>query len=500
MGFKYSVNYNQNHHNKNNQLTISQINWEQLADQFKAKINNKLADKKFYYQIDPKITGEPKFPHNLCLRKYQQQAVFNWLKHKGRGTLKMATGSGKTIIALAIACELYQQINLEVLIVICPFRHLVLQWAEESKKFNLQPILAFETVHNWQSKLSLELYNLANKKQKFLTIVTTNSTFISESFQSQLAYFPEKTIIVGDEAHNLGSPRLLASLPPTIGLRLALSATPERFYDDDGTDSLIDYFGSILQPEFTLKDAIKQGALVPYNYYPILVELTERESLKYAKLTKKIGWILFNNDHWENNQQLTSLLIQRSRLIATAENKLLALKNLMSQRLNTQATLFYCGDGNTRQNERQIEAVTRILGKELNFRVNTYTADTSLNQRETIKKQLQSGELQGLVAIKCLDEGVDIPMIENAVILASGSNPRQFIQRRGRILRPCEGKKDATLFDMIIIPPELERETWEIERNLLKKELNRFIEFANLAKNASEARKILLILQQQFNL
>jgi superfamily II DNA or RNA helicase len=164
------------------------------------------------------------------------------------------------------------------------------------------------------------------------------------------------------------------------------------------------------------------------------------------------------------------------------------------------ATLFYCGDGNVNQNERQLEAVTRILGKELNYRVNTYTAETPVEEREKIKKQLKSGELQGIVAIRCLDEGIDIPMIENAVILASSSNPRQFIQRRGRILRPYNGKKEATLFDMIVIPPILEREIWEIERNLLKKELKRFMEFASLANNAQSAMKILTALQDNFAL
>ena len=164
------------------------------------------------------------------------------------------------------------------------------------------------------------------------------------------------------------------------------------------------------------------------------------------------------------------------------------------------ATLFYCGDGYTKQNERQLEAVTRILGKELHYRVNTYTADTPLEEREKIKQQLITGELQGLVAIRCLDEGIDIPMIENAVILASGSNPRQFIQRRGRILRPYQGKKEANLFDMIVTPPILTRDIWEIERHLIKKELRRFIEFAKLANNATEAKKTLTSISQQCGL
>ncbi|BAQ66630.1 DNA phosphorothioation system restriction enzyme [Geminocystis sp. NIES-3709] len=479
---------------------ILSVDWHKLANNFRDKYNHKLAEKKYIYHYKKDVTGIPKFPDNLILRDYQQQAIENWLKNRGRGILKMATGSGKTITALAINEELYRQINLQVLLVICPFRHLVLQWTEEAEKFNLLPILAFESAYSWHGELSRQLYNIHQNKQKFLTIITTYSTFISDRFQGQLPFFPEKTLIVGDEAHNLGSPRLLSSLPDNIGLRLALSATPERHFDEDGTDFLVNYFGKVLQPEFTLKNAIEKQALVKYNYHPILVELTDKEALHYAKLTKKIGWALSENNNLEDNHNLKALLLRRSRLIATASNKLIALKALMKNRLDMKATLFYCGDGHINQNERQLEAVTRILGKELNYRVNIYTAETPLEEREKIKKQLISGELQGLVAIRCLDEGIDIPMIENAVILASSTNPRQFIQRRGRILRPYNGKKEATLFDMIVIPPMLEREVWEIERNLLKKELKRFIEFASLANNAENAIEIFTTLQENFGL
>ncbi len=194
MNFNYLVNYS--NYNSQQNLDLDKIDWQQLASQFKAQNNHKLADKKSYYKIDNKSTGEPLFPNDIYLRKYQEKAVFNWLKNRGRGTLKMATGSGKTIIALAIACELYQQINLDILLVVCPFRHLVLQWSELAQKFNLIPILAFENVYNWQSQLSLELFNVSNKQQKFVTIITTNSTFMSNSFQSQLGYFSEKTLII----------------------------------------------------------------------------------------------------------------------------------------------------------------------------------------------------------------------------------------------------------------------------------------------------------------
>ncbi|QSV63857.1 MAG: DNA phosphorothioation system restriction enzyme [Dolichospermum sp. DL01] len=468
-------------------------------------------EKKGSYQVKQPLPGFPKMPLSLQLRGYQRQAVTSWFANHGRGTLKMATGSGKTITALAIACELYQQIGLQVLLVVCPYRHLVTQWGRECEKFNLQPILAFDNLRSWQSQLSTQIYNLCSGSQDFVTIITTNSTLIGDGFQTQLKYFPPKTLIIGDEAHNLGAPKLEESLPRNVGLRLALSATPERYFDDDGTESLLDYFGHILQPEFSLQDAISQGALVHYIYNPVLVELTENESIAYLKLTKKIGRSLLYRDRdigevgdFETNEDIKSLLMQRARLVGTAENKLTALQELMATRRGTTHTLFYCSDGSQeigqRYSLRQLKAVAQILGGELGYKVSTYTANTSLEEREILRRQFESGELQGLVAIRCLDEGVDIPAIQTAVILSSSGNPRQFIQRRGRVLRPHPGKERATIFDMIVLPPDLDRETIEVERNLLKKELRRFVEFADLADNAGEARMKLLALQKRYGL
>ncbi|MEA5583634.1 DNA phosphorothioation system restriction enzyme [Nodularia harveyana UHCC-0300] len=482
----------------------------QKQSTFKLKLPS-VREGKANYQIRQPLPGCPIMPVSLQLRPYQQQAITSWFANNGRGTLKMATGSGKTITALAIACELYQQINLQLLLVICPYRHLVTQWARECQKFNLQPILAFENLRTWQSQLSTQLYNLRSGSQNFITVITTNFTLISDGFQSQLKYFPPKTLIIGDEAHNLGAPKLEENLPRRVGLRLGLSATPERYFDDDGTQSLFDYFGAVLQPEFTLRDAIAQGALVHYLYHPILVELTPAESIAYLKLTKKIGRSLLYRQgenrppgNLEDHQDLKPLLMQRARLIGTAENKLTALRELMTTRRESTHTLFYCSDGSQeagqRSSLRQLKAVAKILGVDLGYKVNTYTAHTPLKERETLRHQFESGELQGLVAIRCLDEGVDIPAIQTAVILSSSGNPRQFIQRRGRVLRPHIGKQRATIFDMIVLPPDLDRETIEIERNLLKKELRRFVEFADLADNAGQARIKLLDLQKRYGL
>ncbi len=477
-----------------------------------------VAESRVSYRVDPAPLGSPQLPADLQLRSYQQQAVTNWFQNQGRGTLKMATGSGKTITALAIATQLYQQIGLQVLIIVCPFRHLVTQWGRECEKFNLQPILACESIHKWQSKFSAQLARINTRHQEFLTVITTNETLITPGFQSQLKYLPDRTLIIGDEVHNLGAKKRESSLPRNVGLRLALSATPERHYDDAGTQNIFDYFGDILQPEFTLKDAIDCGALVHYLYYPILVELTESESTEYLKLSRAIGRKLLyqsKNRHSDDDfdtPDLTPLLMQRARLIGAAANKLIALKTLMQERLDTSHTLFYCGDGSSdsstplsASSTQQLAAVTHLLGNELGYRVNTYTATTGMDDREQLRQQFESGALQGLVAIRCLDEGIDIPAIKHAVILASSTNPRQFIQRRGRILRPDPGKDRATLYDLVVLPPQLndtgaERDILAIERNLLKKELLRLLEFADLADNAASARTQLLPLQKRYGL
>ncbi|WP_008318108.1 DEAD/DEAH box helicase family protein [Leptolyngbya sp. PCC 6406] len=453
--------------------------------------------------------GVPVLPGEISLRPYQQQAIANWFKNKGRGTLKMATGSGKTITALAIAAELYQKCqaqnkSLQALLIVCPYRHLVTQWAAESRKFGLQPILAFDRVQTWQRDLQSQLLALMGGRQPFVTVITTNATLRQDSLQSQLSFLPQLVMIIGDEAHNLGAENLANCLPERIKLRLALSATPERHFDQAGSDRIFDYFGPVLEPEFTLKDAIQAGALVQYTYTPILIDLTPEEVERYAELTAAIGRALGIGGR-QDNTALERLLFERARLICTAENKLTQLRALMANRLHTDHTLFYCGDGSveddtTAESRRQLEAVTELLNYRLGYKVEPYIAETSLGERDDLRYAFEKGHLKGLVAIRCLDEGVDIPAIRTAVILASSSNPRQFIQRRGRILRRSPGKHQAELFDMVVVPPDLGEDYWQIERRVLRGELTRFVEFADLALNAGAARKILYPLQERYDL
>ena len=449
-------------------------------------------------------------PKSLSIRDYQNEAITNWFKANGRGVFKMATGSGKTITSLAAAAKLHEKLGLDALVVVCPYRHLVTQWSAELAKFGVEPILAFNNRDSWLGDLDSKLALRFGRQKSLFVVITTNATFGSKVFQSRLSSFPEKSMLIADEVHNLGASDLRKKLPELIRFRLGLSATPERHHDDEGTAAILNYFGGILDPEFTLKDALDAGALVPYRYYPILVELTADEAETYYALSQKISKIASMNpgalDSDGGNPALEALLSQRARLIACAENKLQALETLMETRRHDNQMLFYCGDSRVEYEPdgelmRHIEAVCKLLGNRLKMKVAPFIAETTLEERDDLKRKLASGELQGLVAIRCLDEGVDIPSIQTAVFLASSTNPRQFIQRRGRILRrdASSGKQSAEIFDMIVVPPPND-EILECERALLRKELTRFVEFASLSMNSGVARGIILEIQKKYHL
>jgi len=448
----------------------------------------------------------PDFPSWLQLRDYQELAIKNWFANDGQGSLKMATGSGKTITALSIITHLYQKAKLKAAIVLCPYKHLVDQWAAEARKFNFNPLIVHTSRNIWSDELNRKLLTLQTSKGEMLLVLTTNQSFAHDFFQSKLSHFPVKTIIIADEAHNLGAKNLRKKLPQNIPWRLALSATPERWFDDEGTSALFQYFGDVLEPEFTLKDALDCGALAPYRYYPLLVEMTEEEQEEYLGLSEKIAQIFSRGGFDKENTYLSILLLKRARLMSSAANKLPMIKDLMQDKADSKHWLFYCGDGRvedpaSEDEMRQIESVCRILGRDLQMKVASFTAETPREKRQQIIADLDSGTLQGLVAIRCLDEGVDIPSTQQAVILASSTNPRQFIQRRGRVLRKPtkDSKKVAEIYDMITIPP-LDAVVKDSERSMLRKELIRFAEFSALALNSGEARKVILELQKKYDL
>ncbi|MBT5960521.1 MAG: DEAD/DEAH box helicase family protein, partial [Gemmatimonadetes bacterium] len=405
----------------------------------------------------------------VVLRPYQQEALSSWFSANGVGTLKMATGSGKTIVALEIALTLAKKTPVGAIIIICPYKHLVDQWAEQCARYDLKPILAYESRARWLEEINGAVYASLSTADEPIWVISTNATFAGSTFQEKITQFRDPVLIIADEAHNLGAAGLREKLPADARFRLALSATPERWYDETGTEALFAYFGEVLEPEFSIADALKAGALVPYEYHPIIVELDEEEGEEYLRISKKIAAIAGGSVD-EADQHVQHLLIQRARLVASAGNKLQALRQLIESMDQVHHLLVYCGDGSSEDDQgasmRQVERICQILGSELAIRAATFTAETKRDERQRLIARLDDGSLQALVAIRCLDEGVDIPSVETGVILASSTNPRQFIQRRGRLLRPSPGKSRAKIYDMIVTPPE-NTEMYESERSLV---------------------------------
>jgi DNA phosphorothioation system restriction enzyme len=457
--------------------------------------------------------GYPKAPKDLEIRDYQREAVEKWFAANGRGLLRMATGTGKTLTALALVTQLYRALQKEnrrlVTVVVCPFKHLVSQWGEEAAKFNILPIKCMESRQAWIGQFTESLAAVRDGHFPFLLAITTISTFQGEAFQDALQRIRGDFLLVADEVHNMGSTNLRQCLPENAAFRLGLSATPERWFDEAGTQSLLDYFGSVVY-ELGLAEAISIGALTKYDYFPHLVEFTPEELSDYLDISAQIARLSAigssDSDGDMADDRVKILLIKRGALIGMARNKLPALVEVLTPFRDSTHNLVYCGSGNVEisddESMRQVDAVVGLLGNDLRMRVNSYTAETYLEERDELRKQFADGDLQALVAIRCLDEGVDIPETRRAFILASSTNPKQFIQRRGRILRRAKGKTLAEIHDFLVTPPadSISGDLFSVERKLLRRELLRVIEFAKLAANGPQAMDSLLPLRSRFNL
>ena len=459
--------------------------------------------------VDPP-TDKPKnvkirIPENKTPRPYQKEIINSWFKNDAKGIIQMATGTGKTITAISATVTMIQEANLEMVLVICPSKTLVNQWIKELKEFNFIPIPAFISVTKWQKKLNDRLFNPDPKK--CLCVVTTSATFLSTPFQQLIQYYPRKTLIIGDEVHNYGSEEMVKKLPESIIFRMGLSATPERHMDDEGTEAIYSYFGPDAKPIITLKDALKKyKVLTKYYYFPIQVSLNDVEYDEYEEITKQISKLVGMGHSLESksNTSLNLRLIQRARILASSQNKIPMLAKVIKSINNPSKFLVYCGDGRvessvSEDDARQVDETTRVLGNELGLIVSQFTQETSDEERERMQSDIASNRCDGIVAIQCLDEGVDIPEIETAFILASSSNPKQFIQRRGRILRKAPNKDKATIYDFVVTPPRYS-EVSDMDKRLLSKELKRCIEFAELAENHFEARESLDNIVNKYNL
>ncbi len=428
------------------------------------------------------LPREPMVPGDIVLRDYQVQAINAWLDHQGQGLLEMATGTGKTITALAASARLYSQTRQLAVIIAAPYQHLVDQWNSIATAFGYQPILAYQNKTRWHDELNQQVMEYNARYRQFLCVITTHATFISPTFQASIERLQQPALFIGDEAHHLGAERGRVSYPGNILYRLALSATPDRWFDDAGTIALRNYFGETVFV-LSLREAIGIS-LTPYYYHPHLVPLTDAELAKYEALSAKIARLMSREDE-EGQEALKRLLILRADLLNTAENKIPALADLIDAQIDLHHALFYCAP-------KQIDEVTQLLGWEKGLIVHRFTAEEDARTRQKLLAAFDRKEYQGLVAMRCLDEGVDVPSTRTAFLLASSSNPREFIQRRGRVLRKAPGKEFAVIHDLIAVPPSAwnasrNEPTFAMERKIIRRELERFKEFADPAENKHEA-------------
>ena len=461
--------------------------------------------------IQPHMT----LPPSLELRPYQREARRSWLEASGRGILEMATGTGKTLTALSCAAQVAKverdHGSSLVTVIVAPFVHLVDQWAKDVRLFGVEPMLAYESRRQWSALLEgvISSVNLGSRVSP--VVITTNATFSTGDFQSQLNRVQVPLLLIGDEVHNLGSRRLVDCLPEAARYRLGLSATPDRWYDDTGTAAIIKYFGPTVF-EMSLRQALEAGALCRYEYYPRIVELQDDEMLIYTTLTAHIGALLAQGETVSEDPDgpLGMLLRRRSAVLGHARGKLPALRADVLCMKDQRRQLVYCAEGRRPETDGtlsdeppQIAAVTDMIGNELGFRIATYVSDTPRQVRARLLKRFDApSDLQFLAAMRCLDEGVDIPDARVGYLLASSSNPRQFIQRRGRLLRKAPGKGRALIFDYLAVPPASHANTSvdAVERSLMSRELARAAEFAETSSNLTEALRVLAPLKARYNL
>lgn len=466
------------------------------------------------------VTNSPEIPAGVSLHDYQKKAIETWKEKKYNGIFDMATGTGKTFTGLGAITQLYKDLKGKLaVIIVCPYQHLVNQWVEDIVNFNINPIIGHSSSEQrdfkQRFKMAIMDYNLGVRN--FFCFVCTNGTFATEYIQSQINNIRGDVLLVVDEAHNFGATNLKKTLNDKFNYRLALSATLERHGDVEGTQALLDYFGEKCI-EFTLEDAIKgtngDKFLTPYQYHPVVVYLTDDELKEYHSLSREISkCIIKKNGKIKLSDKGKIIAQKRSRLIAGAFNKVNALANEIKPYKNDNHILVYCGATKiAEQNEngedmRQIDAITELLGKNLGMNVAQFTSREDSYTRDLLRRKFFDGDyLQALVAIKCLDEGVNIPAIKTAFILASTTNPKEYIQRRGRVLRKYPGKEFAIIYDFITLPRPLDEainltyEEIKCEKSMVRNEVNRMIEFNRLAMSKMEADKLIYEITDTYRL
>ena len=408
---------------------------------------------------------------------HQEEAVSAWSFQGGRGIFEHATGSGKTFTAL-MAIRQHIECGQPALVVV-PSILLLDQWASEIKDEIPEAalLLAGGGNNGWRAPHRLKGMTAADSGHGGRIVLATMQTASMDAFGDAVVDGAH-LLLVADEVHQIGSPQHARIMTLDAGSRLGLSATPVRYGDSDGTRRIFDYFGGVVPPPITLVDAINAGRLVPYEYFPHALNLTAEEADKWRSYTDKIRREIVRQRPDDAGVRPLSdkakmLLIQRSRVAKKAVNKVRLTCDVLKEHFEKgQSWLVYCEDAD------QLAQVLAELREE-GMNAVEYHSKMEGDRGATMTWFRSFGGI--LVSIRCLDEGVDIPDVSHALILASSQNPRQFIQRRGRVLRRASEKQVAIVHDAIVVPVNACDEPEQI--SLLTSELVRAIEFANHAIN-----------------
>ena len=443
---------------------------------------------------DTTYKAELRIPDHLVYETgdfaHQGQAIKAWAESERRGILEMATGSGKTITSMICATKLQDEVDSLLVVVSAPYRPLIEQWCGEIQEFGVYPINL--TTAGGPQKRDHEIKQ-ANRRLRTGTsrvevLVTSNDTLCTERFVNSITNVQAAKLLIADECHNLGAESFISNPPDIFDFRLGLSATPIRQYDEEGTAALIAYFGDVCF-SFTLEQAIGK-CLTEYDYYVHFVELTDDEMEEWKELTAQIAahaWKLHSNQN-NDDPHLEHLLRLRRLVLETASGKL----DILAALLDTEGprTLRFALIYATDKKPEQLEQVNRLLqDRGVLFRQLTYEETKSREKTRKILSSFQDGQLRILTAKRVLDEGVNIPQIKQAFLLASTTVKRQWVQRRGRLLRRCReiGKTHAVIHDFVVLPPRTYLSTTENldqdVRKLVRSELERVWEFARLSRN-----------------
>lgn len=405
-------------------------------------------------------------------RDYQIEAIQAFEDNNWQGILEMATGTGKTITSLMIAQKYLEKNGRIFLIIMLPFLHLIDQWQENCEQLGFKhSIICAENRASWQDKLRQNIRDFNIGISKVEVILTTYKSACNDFFNQQVAKIRGKSFIIADECHYFGIPGLRNHQLHNVQARLGLSATPDRWWDEDGTKRLKEYFSKTVY-EYSMQKAIENKVLTEYKYIPYIVNLEQDEQEKYLSLTKRLVYLLQNDG---DKMEITKVNLARSMVLSKARYK----KQLLYQILRSQEieqishTIVYCAKG-------EVTEITRTLA-EMGIRTHRFNSELNTKTRKQVLKAFADGHIQVLVAIKCLDEGVDVPSTKVAYFLASTSNPREFVQRRGRILRKYKGKNIAELHDFIVLPEGMPDISF---KSIASKEIPRFAEFAKYAINS----------------